>query len=252
MDKINQLLKEWERGTIKLSSHLRGMGYQKDLLKKYKESNWLESLGYGAYKLSGDQVGWYSGIEALQNQKSSNIHPGGKSALELKGYAHYIRHGQQSIRIFGNHKENLPAWFKNQEWSKSLIFTQTKLFDYNDGELYTIVTFEGVELKISIPEMAVMELLFEIPMNQTFDEAVKIMENLMTLRPKKVQYLLENCNSVKVKRIFMCMAEIVNHNWVVELDLTRIDFGKGDRMIVRDGTFNKKYGITVPREYKNW
>lgn len=250
MDKINQLLKEWKRGTIKLSSHLQSMGYQKDLLKRYTNGNWLESLGYGAFKLAEDNVGWHSGIEALQKQKSSNIHPGSKSALELKGYAHYIKQREPRVKLFGSYKENLPAWFKNQEWNKSITFTQTKLFDYNDRELYTNITMEGVELKISIPEMAIMELLFEIPKNQTFDEAVKIMENLMTLRPKKVQYLLENCNSIKVKRLFMWMAEKVNHNWVVDLDLTKIDFGKGDRMIFRGGAFNKKYGITVPREYE--
>lgn len=179
------------------------MGYQKDLLKKYKKSNWLESLGYGAFKLAGDKVGWYNGIEVLQNQKSSNIHPGSKSALELKGYAHYINQSEQIIRLFGNHKENLLAWLENQKWRKSITFTQTKLLDYNDRELYTNVTLEGVELKISMPEMAVMEMPFEVPKNQTFDEAVKIIENLMTLRPKKVQYVIENCNSGKVKRMFM-------------------------------------------------
>lgn len=46
------------------------------------------------------------------------------------------------------------------------------------------------------------------------------------------------------------MADKVNHNWVVDLDLSRIGFGTGDRMIVRDWTFNRKYRITVPREYE--
>lgn len=250
MDKINKLVKEWKSGTIKLSSHLQSMGYQKDLLKRYRNSNWLESLGYGAFKLSGDKVGWYSGIEALQKQKFSNIHPGGKSALELKGYGHYFKQNEQKIKLFGNYKENLPTWFNRQPWSKSIKYTQTKLFKYNNPGIYTDIKIEGVELKISIPEMAIMELIFEIPKNQTFDETIKIMENLMTLRPKKVQYLLENCNSVKVKRLFMWMAEKLNHNWVNDLDLTQIDFGKGDRMMVKDGAYNKKYKITVPREYE--
>ncbi|GJQ64251.1 MAG: hypothetical protein SCALA702_33040 [Melioribacteraceae bacterium] len=250
MNKIKRLIKEWRRGTIKLSSHLQSNGYQRELIKKYKNSNWLESLGYGAYKLSGDEVGWYSGIEALQKQKLSNIHPGSKSALELKGYGHYLRQNGQTIKLFGSYKESLPAWFNNQEWSRSIKYTQTKLFNYEDEGLYTNIKIEGIELKISIPELAVLEMLFEIPKGQTFDEALKIMENLMTLRPNKVQYLLQNCNSVKVKRIFMWMAEKVNHTWAKELDLTRIDFGKGERMVVRNGTFDKKYRITVPRDYE--
>ena len=42
-----------------------------------------------------------------------------------------------------------------------------------------------------------------------------------------VQKLLEMCRFVKVKRLFMYMAEKHRHPWVEKLDLSRIDFGKG-------------------------
>ncbi len=69
MGKINQLIKKWQKGTIKLSSELKKKGYKKNLLKKYVQSEWLDSIGYGAYKLAGDNVEWYGGIYALQIQK---------------------------------------------------------------------------------------------------------------------------------------------------------------------------------------
>ncbi len=76
------------------------------------------------------------------------------------------------------------------------------------------------------------------------------MESLVTLRPKVVQNLLEVCRFVKVKRLFMYMAEKHRHPWVEKLDLSRINFGKGKRRIVSGGELNPKYGITVPREQR--
>jgi hypothetical protein len=40
------------------------------------------------------------------------------------------------------------------------------------------------------------------------------MEGLNTLRPDLVQELLEKCSSVKVKRLFMHLAEQFQHPWL--------------------------------------
>jgi hypothetical protein len=73
------------------------------------------------------------------------------------------------------------------------------------------------------------------------------MESLLTLRPALVQNLLETCNSVKIKRLFMYMAEKAGLPWVEKLDLGKVDFGKGDRTIVEGGRLDPNYRITVPR-----
>ena len=69
-------------------------------------------------------------------------------------------------------------------------------------------------------------------------------DGALTLR--LVQALLERCNSVKVKRLFMVLAESFQHAWVKKLDLSKVDFGKGKRILVRGGRFDSKYNITVP------
>jgi hypothetical protein len=76
------------------------------------------------------------------------------------------------------------------------------------------------------------------------------MEGLNNLSPKLVQSLLENCQSIKVKRLFLYMAEKAKHPWLTYLDITKIDLGKGKRSIVKSGAFIEKYGITVPKELK--
>jgi hypothetical protein len=91
-----------------------------------------------------------------------------------------------------------------------------------------------------------MEVLYGVPQVDSYEEARLLMEGLTTLRPKVVQGLLEKCASVKVKRLFMYLAESCKHAWVQRLDLAKIDFGQGKRMLVRGGRLDPKYKITVP------
>ena len=62
-----------------------------------------------------------------------------------------------------------------------------------------------------------------------------------------MQTLLEQCNSVKVRRLFLFMAEKANLPIFKHLDLARIELGSGNRAIVRDGAYNARYKITVPK-----
>ncbi len=75
---------------------------------------------------------------------------------------------------------------------------------------------------------------------------------LLRLRPSLVQSLLEQCRSIKVKRLFMVLAETCNHSWLKNLDLSTVDFGKGKRMIIKGGKLDSKFGITVPDVESDW
>jgi hypothetical protein len=251
MGKINQLLKDWRHGTIKLSSELRAKGYQTDLLNRYLKSGWLESMGYGAYKRANDKVEWFGALQALQDQTGLNIHPGGKTALAYKGYSHYLLRESARIQLFGSSNENLPKWFKDQSWMSTIKYVQTNLFDYDKMEAFSTQDLDNIKIKISAPELAVMEMLYLVPKEQTFDEAAKIMEGLTTLRTKLVQNLLEECKSVKVKRLFLFLAEKNGHKWLYELNFKRINLGSGKRVIVKNGTLDSKYKITYPKYFQN-
>lgn len=249
MEKINQLIKDWPHGSVKLSAMLRSKGYATDLLNRYLKSGWLESLGYGAYKRSNDKVEWYGALQALQDQAGLKIHPGGKSALAYKGYSHYLQMENTKVQLFGNGVENLPKWFRDQSWMKKINYVQTKLFDYGKIDSFSPLELNNIKIKMSSPELAAMEMLYLVPKEQTFDEAFKIFESLTTLRAGKVKKLLTECNSIKVKRLFLFMAEKSRHSWFRELGLEKINLGSGKREIVKNGTLDKKYNITVPRDY---
>ncbi|HEX2869309.1 MAG TPA: type IV toxin-antitoxin system AbiEi family antitoxin domain-containing protein [Ignavibacteriales bacterium] len=250
MEKINSLITNWPKGTIALTSHLNRAGLQNDLLHKYTRSRWLESVGNGAYKLNQDKVGWEGAVYALQKQAGFSMHPGGKTALELKGLAHYASQGESTVNLFGPAEELLPRWFMSQEWSRQVKYVRTNLFDYKSLSGYSAYETKGIEITISSAELAMLEMLYMVPKYNSFDEAYLIMEGLTTLRSRLLQRLLEECRSIKVKRLFLYMAEKSGHSWFNELQTGKLDLGTGKRLIVKSGRLNHKYNITVPKEYE--
>ena len=74
------------------------------------------------------------------------------------------------------------------------------------------------------------------------------MEGLTTLKPSTVQQLLEHCKSVKVKRLFLYLAEKADHAWVKYINPEEIELGSGKRSIIKGGVYNVKYQMTVDKE----
>jgi len=248
--KINRLVNQWPRGTVSAASYLNTLGFSHNLLVRYKKSGWIQSFGRGAYILYEDKVEWPGAIYALQSQLGLNIHPGGKTALELKGYAHYLPSGKRKIFLYGTQAQVLPSWFKGQHLGVDIVMTRTNLFPSDSKDGLSEFKEKGFPIRISSPERAAMEMLHLIPGKISFEEALLIMENLVSLRPDVVERLLVMCRSIKVKRLFMYMSEKQGHSWVSDLDLSKIDMGKGKRMIVPNGKYDRKYLITVPHYHQ--
>ncbi|MCK0157264.1 type IV toxin-antitoxin system AbiEi family antitoxin [Cellulophaga sp. F20128] len=243
--KINQLLSAQPSGAVYLSSWLTENGFSTQLLNRYKKSNWLYSLGTGAWMRVGENPTYEGAIYALQQQAESSVHIGGKTALSLLGKAHYLELSTQQIILFGGHKEKLPAWFTAYNWKVKINYFSSSFLPAKSG-LQTLEQ-RNFSLQISNPIRALLECLYLAPKKQKLVECYEIMEGLNNLRPKHVQDLLEQCTSIKVKRLFLYMAEKVNHDWFTYIDVAKIDIGKGKRSLVKDGVYIAAYGITVPK-----
>lgn len=246
MTKINHLINIWPKGTVKTVKELRELGYSPQLLKSYTNSNWIELFSKGIYKLSGDDLSWEGLLYGMQRRKDSSLHAGAKTALTLKGFAQYLKLGKEKVYLFSDGTENFNAWIKK---NNQLTLKRTEIFNYKNKEYFTNHPTNQFEIIISTPELAIFEMLYLVPKEQSFEEAYEIMEGLTTLRPKIVQRLLEECKSVKVKRLFLFMSEYSNHDWVKELNVEKIDQGSGKRVIVKNGVLDKKYKITVTRRF---
>jgi len=247
--KINRLISQWPRGTVGVASYLNASGFSYDLLTRYKKSAWIQSFGRGAYILFGDKVEWPGALYALQVQLGLSVHAGGKTSLEMKGYAHYLSSGQRRVFLYGPPGQVLPTWLKGERLGVEIAMARTNLFPPDSQEGFSEFSEKDFSIRISAPERAAMEMLHLVPGKISFEEALLILENLVSLRPEIVQRLLVICRSIKVKRLFLYMAEKQGHSWVSQLDLWRVDFGKGKRMIVPNGRYDKKYRITVPANH---
>lgn len=245
--KINQLLKIWPRGTIAVNPWLQKHGIYRQLADQYQKTEWLQRIGSGAFVHLNDKVDWTGGLYAIQDQLKRPIHAAGKTALQIQGYAHFLPLGQGAvITLFGDPGAKLPTWFREYNWGGQIRYKMTNLFPPDPNLGLAKREVGAYSIRLSTPERAVMEVLYLVPKEESFEEARLLMEGLTTLRPRLVQTLLELCNSVKVKRLFMFLAEACNHSWAKKINLSKVGFGKGKRVIVPGGRFDPKYQIIVP------
>jgi len=243
--RINQRLISVPSGAVLSSAWLRQQGISSRLADYYAKSGWLHRVGDGAFTVQSEAPTWLGAVFGLQ-QKSKSFHPGGRTALELAGLAHFVPLGETyPLYIFSRTGERLPVWFKQQPWSERVRHISTNflppelgLREHREGELV---------VSVSAPERAALEFLQHLtPTSSEYEHADLLFEGLGTLRPELVQSLLEACTSVKVKRLFLHLTEKHAHSWFKQLVLEKVSLGSGKRVLVPGGRFDPKYLITVP------
>jgi len=60
-----------------------------------------------------------------------------------------------------------------------------------------------------------------------------VMEGLVNLRPRRLQALLKDAGSIKVKRLFLFFADRHRHKWLHYIDRDKISLGSGKRVIFK-------------------
>lgn len=244
--KINKLLSMIPQGTIVQSSWLIEQGYSASLQQRYRKNNWLKSVGKGAMIRAGDKVSYEGAIYALQKQDKTSIHPGGKTALTLLGNSHFLPMGEEGIVLFGDSTEKLPSWFSKFDWGRGMDYHSTSFLPKFLG--LTEISFGNFSIQVSDPIRAAMECIYLARQEAEFIECFDLIQGLNNLRPGKVEETLENCESIKVKRLFLYLSDRAGHEWFKHLSLEKVDLGKGKRSLVDNGTYIAKYQITVPKE----
>ena len=184
------------------------------------------------------------------------VHLGGESALNMAGYARYLRLGGRSrVQFYGE----VPSWLRRLSMQTEIVVRRRTLFgddplgldDVSPGTAATSPTV-GVwrwPLRASLPEQAILEALDELPGNATFENLDKVFEGLASLRPGRLMALLSPCRSVKVRRLFFVFADKHQHAWRKHLDTSGIDFGSGPRALAEGGRYHPTYRICVPEAF---
>lgn len=201
----------------------------------------------------------------MQTLLARDLVIGGRTALAQHGFAHYLQQTTSAVYLYG--PKPPPTWLKDLPAGVEFRYR-------NDGKLFATQRASTAPhslevpsratkgrpdsiiakpwgpwnwaLMTSSPERAILELLDELPDNESLHQIDMLMEGLTTLSPTRLQKLLADCRNVKVKRLFFFFADRHQHAWLKRLDRKPVDLGRGKRMLVKGGRYDAKYLITVP------
>jgi hypothetical protein len=274
LPRLNQLEQDLPEGLLVDGGWLGRHGYASNLRAYYSKSGWLDQPYRGVYRRKRGQMNWQQVVISLQTiLDHSPLIVGGRTALELQGFAHYLSPEIREVHLYGPkppppwvHKLGLQQRFHYHN-SRKLFRNDPITFglgslavDVDSASRRDLTEFQGGDvtsmawgqwdwpLTLSTPERAILELLDELPAHESFYQADKLMEGLSSLSPKRLQKLLIDCASIKVKRLFFFFADRHHHAWLKRLDKSSIGLGAGKRMLAKGGRLDPTYLITVPED----
>ena len=243
-NKINQLLLLGTRNGLFFSEWLKKNGYSDQLVSKYRHSGWLSTLAKGVMFRTGDVLSAYAALQCYNQQLGKEFRIAAHSALELFGFNHYVPMGKPLLMV-GHTKQSIPEWMRSDTFDRTIKTFTTETF-----LIPQVITIQKDELSllISTPEQAFMECLLLAPQQYNYIDLYYVMEQLTTLRSEVVQKLLETTKSLRVKRLFLYMAEKAGHYWFDMLDASKVALGTSKLQLVEGGIYVPKYKITIPKE----
>ena len=219
-------------------SVLAGLGISTKLAAHYVATGWLIRLGQGVYAFPADELDIHKTIKFLQT-RVPGLHVGGKSALSLQGVRHNLATREQWV-LWGDVRFALPEWFTSRFPAR---YVSAQLFDWPDKSTATksVTTPPGVTegLRASVPERALLELLYDVGTRQGLEEARNLFEAMNNPRKDVLGRLLACCTSVKTVRLFLTWARETNLVDVAALEQRyAIPVGSDKRWMTRmkDGT----------------
>jgi Transcriptional regulator, AbiEi antitoxin, Type IV TA system/Transcriptional regulator, AbiEi antitoxin N-terminal domain len=271
--KLNSLEHTLPEGLLVDAGWMTKHGYSTGLRSQYVSAGWLVQPTRGTFKRPLGTLTWQKAVISLQTLLERPLIVGGRTALELQGFSHYLRaEGPTVVYLYG--PDAPPGWLSKLPLKERFTFRKsTTLFkadpvtkglknfawnvqkntgaaadEFQAGPFKQIWGESEWPLTISSPERALLELLDELPHSESFHQVDMLVEGLRNLSPRKLQKLLDDCRSVKVKRLFFWFADRHNHSWLKQIDRDKVDLGKGKRMLVKGGRLDPKYLITVPED----
>jgi hypothetical protein len=267
---LNRLERELPEGLLVDTAWLKERGYSRQLLNHYVHAGWLEQPGRGVYSRPRGSLKWEQVVISLQVLLQTQLVVGGRSALELQGFAHYLKREIKEIYLYGPKRP--PSWLYRLPIGVRFVYrNSSKLFANGaDADKHLDNARRNIEknnanadrpdlviqpwgqwdwpLTLSSPERAILELLNELPAYESFHQVDMLFESLTSLRPRRLQKLLAECKSVKIKRLFFYFAARHSHAWLKKIDRKRVDLGSGKRVLVKGGKLDPITRITVPED----
>ena len=235
---IKRVQTEVPRGAPFGLGELERLGVSAKLAAYYASAGWIERLGYGVYAFPNDELSAHGAIKLLQG-RVAGLHVAGKSALALQGVRHNIGPSERLV-LWGNARSSLPDWFTTRFPSR---YVWARLFDWPDDslEFQSLTAPPGVSegLRVSVPERAVLEMMYDVGTRQGLEEARNIFDGLRNLRKDMLGRLLGCCTSVKTVRLFLTWAretQVADVDALLQQHVLRVGSDKRWMSRLKDGT----------------
>ena len=106
--KLNWIDRELPEGLLVDAAWLEAHGYSRSLRSQYVAAGWLEQPTRGVFRRPRGSLSWEQVVISLQAVLHLPVSVGGRTALELQGYAHYLSQSPQVVQLFSDKK--LPGW----------------------------------------------------------------------------------------------------------------------------------------------
>lgn len=221
-NKLNALLARLEPGSPVTSQDLAGMGISANLAVHYVKYGWLTRLARGVFCRPNDTLTLHPCLVMLE-RKISGLHIGGKSALDLYGVRHYVSQTSM-LRLYGWDAVTLPGWFTQRF---PTAYHRKRLFKEKPTAMLHVGRFEQHTNgpKVSEPERALLEVLSDVGVRQSLEEARQLTESTYNFRPQVLQELLMHCLSVKTVRLSLMLGRELSLPWMKKLDTAQLPTG---------------------------
>ena len=266
---LSQMLHKLAPGLLVDSAWLQMQGVSRTSIHDYVRRGWLERVASRVYRRTTahgptGRLRWELAIMSVQSTSAGTLYIGGMTALELHGLSHFARLGNDREVHLYDPDHAAPTWLATLPTDATLVMHRRGLctdpllgtgwhrLDLGTRRLGAAVPSPDVKeawdhfVRVAGPERAAIEMMEDVPTSLSFDHADKIFENLATLRPRLVTALLEQCSSIRAKRLFLFFADRHDHSWSKRVDRSHVELARGKRQLVRGGRLDPHYQITVP------
>ena len=239
------LFLHWKDEEVHTYSWFESHGISRQSVHQCLNNKLIKKLGGGTYIKANDKLNWQAAIFTAQKELKLPLHVSGQSALEMQGSGHFIQLGKKPlVYIIKREEIRIPIWLKKNDWSVKFRFKTASLFSSDLG----LIEYDQSKFHftLSSKERAIMEMIDRLDLTDSFETLERYFEGLLDLRSSLVQQLLENCSSIKVKRVFLHMADKLQLPIIKKINVRRVELGRGKRVVSKKGKLDKTYNITVP------
>jgi hypothetical protein len=212
------------------SDDLAKRGISADLAVHYVKAGWLVRLAHGVYSRPGESLALHPCLKFLEG-RIEGLHVGGKTALDWYGIRQYVSQKPVS-HLYGWKAKKLPEWFTKTFPSD---YHQKRLFKEKPNALLYAAPFEkqADAPRASEPERALLEVLSDVGVRQSLQEARELTQSAHTLRSDVLRELLRSCTSVKTVRLCLQLGKELALSWATKLDPAELPLGSARPWVSR-------------------